>query len=280
MTTRVAVTGASGKLGSLIAEVVEQTPGFELVLRLGRGAALEQLHEVDLVADATTPGASPAIVEHALAHGVNVLVGTSGWSQDRIAALERTITGNLAVGVVIVPNFSLGSVLASSFAAVAGRYYDSIEIIESHHAGKIDSPSGTAVRTAELIVAARKGLDPVDAPHSDQRARGQSVGGIPVHSLRMAGVVAQQEVILGGPGEQVRLRHDTLSGEAYRAGIRLALEAARDARGVTVGLDAVLGLDRLWRSTEPAAAAPDAPAAAAPAGDGSRQPGAAPGGTA
>ena len=248
MTTRVAVTGASGTLGSLISDVVEATPGFELVARLGRTSALEELRGADLVVDATTPSVSPAIVEYAVAHGSNVLVGTSGWSQERIAALEATITGNLAVGVVIVPNFSLGSVLATGFAAIAGRFYDSVEIIESHRQAKIDSPSGTAVRTAELIAQSRRDREPVIAPHTDQRARGQSVAGIPVHSLRMAGVVAQQEVILGGPGEQVRLRHDTLSEEAYRQGIRLALAAARDARGVTVGLDALLGLDRLWQT--------------------------------
>ena len=127
--------------------------------------------------------------------------------------------------MIIVPNFSLGSVLATSFAAMASRFYDSIEIIEAHHEGKIDSPSGTAVRTAELIGEARDGLGPVIAPHADQRARGQQVSSVPIHSLRMQGVVAKQQVLLGGVGEQLTISHDTLSPAAYEAGILLALRA-------------------------------------------------------
>ena len=182
------------------------------------------------------------VVEYAVAHGVSVLVGTSGWSNERIASLERTIDGNLAVGVIIVPNFSIGSVLATSFAAMASRFFDSIEIIEAHHASKVDSPSGTAVRTAELMGAARGVLGPVVAPHVDQRARGQQVSSIPIHSLRMQGVVAKQDVIFGGNGEVLTISHDTLAPSAYEAGILLALRAVRTARGVTVGLDKLIDL--------------------------------------
>jgi 4-hydroxy-tetrahydrodipicolinate reductase len=146
------------------------------------------------------------------------------------------------VGVVIVPNFSIGSALITAFSAMAARFYDSIEIIEAHHAGKVDSPSGTAVRTAELIGAAREHLGPVAAPHTDQRARGQQVSSVPVHSIRMRGVIARQEVLLGGTGELVTLRHDTTSPQSYEAGILLGLAAARTARGVVVGLESIVDL--------------------------------------
>src|SRR5690606_26946879 len=122
-------------------------------------------------------------------------------------------------GVVIIPNFSVGSALVTAFSAMAARFYDSIEIVEAHHAAKVDSPSGTAVRTAELIGAARESLGPVAAPHTDQRARGQQVSSVPIHSLRMSGVIARQEVIFGGPGELVNLSHETTSPQSYEAGL-------------------------------------------------------------
>jgi 4-hydroxy-tetrahydrodipicolinate reductase len=194
----------------------------------------------DVVLDVTVPAVSQGVVEYAVANGINALVGTSGWTSERIVALERTINGNLTVGVIIVPNFSIGSVLATSFAVMAARFYDSIEIIEAHHASKIDSPSGTAVRTAELIGNARVTLGPVIAPHSDQRARGQQVSSVPIHSLRMQGVVAKQDVVFGGNGEILTVSHETLSPSAYEKGILLALRAAASARGVTVGLDKLI----------------------------------------
>jgi 4-hydroxy-tetrahydrodipicolinate reductase len=136
----------------------------------------------------------------------------------------------------------VGSVLASAFAAMAGRFFESIEILEAHHALKVDSPSGTAVRTAELIGAARAELGPVSAPHADQRARGQQVASIPIHSLRLAGVVAKQDVLFGGDGEVLTITHETLSPSAYEAGILLALRAVRELEGVKVGLDSLLDL--------------------------------------
>ena len=240
MTTRVAVVGASGKMGQLASRLIDASDDFEVVASLGSKSPLSEMLGADLVVDVTLPAVSQSVVEFAVANGLNVLVGTSGWSHDRIAALERMITNKLDVGVVIVPNFSVGSVLASSFAALAARYFESIEIIEAHSASKIDSPSGTAVRTAELIGSARAQLGPVIAPHADQRARGQQVSSVPIHSLRMQGVVAKQDVIFGGTGETLTLSHETLSPSAYEAGILLALRAARTARGVTVGLDKLL----------------------------------------
>jgi len=247
MTIRVAVAGATGKLGSVAAGLIERTPGFELVAAMNSSSSLDEMlgsagHRTDVVIDATAPAASAAIVDFAIEHGVNALVGTSGWSADRIAALGRSLASHPERGVVIIPNFSLGSALASAFASVAGRFFDSIEIVEAHGAAKVDSPSGTAVRTAELITAARGGRGPVQAQHTDQRARGQQVASIPVHSLRMQGVVASQRVLFGGPGEVLTVAHDTIDPRAYEAGIVLAARAAASTRGVTVGLDKLIDL--------------------------------------
>ena len=247
MVSRVAVVGASGRLGSLVCEVIEEHPEFDLVARLGSSSAPEEGHDADILVDVTTPEVSPAIVERALRRGQAVLVGTSGWSAARLTDLERLIQELPDAGAIVVPNFSLGSVLGTALAALAAPYFNAVEVIESHHPGKIDSPSGTAVRTAELMAAARTeaGADALAAPYVDQEARGQVIEGIPVHSLRLAGVVAKQEVRFGGPGEVLSIVHDTHSNEAYAAGIRAALEAVRDVRGLTVGLDRVLGVGGL-----------------------------------
>ena len=242
MTTKVAVVGATGKLGRLVSQIVRNSEEFELVAEIDSRGELADMLGADIAVDVTLPAVSQSVVEFAVAHGISVLVGTSGWSSERIATLERTITGNLAVGVIIVPNFSIGSVLTTVFATMAARFYDSIEIIEAHHASKVDSPSGTAVRTAELIGAARAGLGPVAAPHADQRARGQQVASIPVHSLRMHGVVARQDVIFGGNGEVLTLSHETLAPSSYEPGILIALRATVGVRGVVVGLDKLIDL--------------------------------------
>jgi 4-hydroxy-tetrahydrodipicolinate reductase len=247
MTIRVAVVGATGKLGSVVRDVIEQSDDFELVAALGSADPLEDALGAadaasDVIVDTTLPRVSERVVGFALEHGRNVLVGTSGWSADRLQTLEATLATRPGQGAIVIPNFSLGSALGTAFAVLAARFYDSIEIVEAHGAGKVDSPSGTAVRTAELIEAARGGLGPVEAPHTDQRARGQQVASVPVHSLRMRGVVAKQEVRFGGTGETLTICHDTTDSSAYRAGILLALRAAADATGLTVGLDRLVDL--------------------------------------
>jgi 4-hydroxy-tetrahydrodipicolinate reductase len=272
MTTKVAVVGATGTMGQLASRIVSATEGFELVAQLNSKDDLSAMLGADLAVDVTAPAVSPSIVDYAVTHGINVLVGTSGWSSDRIATLERTVAAHPAVGVVIIPNFSVGSVLATSFAVLASRFFDSIEIIEAHHAGKSDSPSGTAVRTAEMMGVARAERGPVIAPHADQRARGQQVSSVPIHSLRMTGVVAKQDVIFGGTGEILTVSHETISPTAYEAGITLALRAARTCHGVTVGLDKLIDLTpqrpagAVAPAAVPIAAAPPetAPPAAAP----------------
>ncbi|WP_066522054.1 4-hydroxy-tetrahydrodipicolinate reductase [Curtobacterium ammoniigenes] len=243
----VAVVGATGRLGRLVTDVVRASDAFELVAEL---SSRDDVHVpganpfrgARAVIDVTIPALSPAIVENALAAGANVLVGTSGWSSPRLATLARSLESRPEQGVLVVPNFSIGSVLATHLARLAAPWFPAAEIVEAHHAGKVDSPSGTAIRTAEQIAEARRAIGPVDAPHVDQRARGQQVASVPVHSLRLPGVIAQQDVMLSGPGETLTIRHATTDDAAYVPGIRAALDALPEMRGLTVGLDTVLGI--------------------------------------
>lgn len=242
MTTRVALVGGTGKLGGIIRDVIDRTDGFEVSTVLSSRSSLDELDGADLVVDASTPAVSTDVVRSAIERGINVLVGTSGWSEERIAQI-RPLADAAGVGVVFIPNFSLGSVLGSALSAAAASFFPSIEIIEAHRETKVDSPSGTAVRTAELIAAARTGVGPVDSPHADQRARGQKVASVPIHSLRRPGVIARQETILSGPGETLSIVHDTVEPDrAYEPGIRIALAAVREARGVVVGLDSFIDI--------------------------------------
>lgn len=240
MPTIVAVVGATGRMGRLISDIVRADPSLELGPALHRGDDLQRVGTADLVVDVTAPQYSPAVVDAAAAAGTPVLVGTSGWSEERLRGL-RAGRSERSPAVLVVPNFALGAVLAGMFAEQAAQWFHSVEIVEAHHPGKADSPSGTAVATAERIAAARVALGPVVAPHGDQRARGQQVGGVPVHSVRLAGLLARQEVLFGGRGEVLTVRHETSSPDAYIAGIRLALAALPTLTGLTVGLDSLLG---------------------------------------
>ncbi|TXK19820.1 4-hydroxy-tetrahydrodipicolinate reductase [Homoserinibacter sp. GY 40078] len=243
MAFSVAVVGATGRMGTLATRLIEASDDFEVHARLGSSDAIEGIDGADLVIDLTLPAVSPEVVEAAVSRGIPVLVGTSGWTSERLARVRSRLGDDPQTGVIVVPNFSLGSVIGTRLATIAAKWFDSIEIIEAHHAGKSDSPSGTAIRTAELIAAARDDRGPVEAPHADQRARGQQVASVPVHSLRMDGVLAEQQVIFGGEGETLRITHQTVSDSSYEAGILLALRALPSARGLVVGLDALLGLD-------------------------------------
>ena len=241
-TTRVALVGGTGKLGGIIRRVIDESADFDVVAVLGSSSDLSEIDGADLVVDASTPAVSVDVVRAAIERGINVLVGTSGWSSERIA-LVRPLVDETTTGVVFIPNFSLGSVIGSALAAAAAPCFPSIEIVEAHRETKVDSPSGTAVRTAELIAAARAEAGPVESPYVDQRARGQQVASVPIHSLRRPGVVARQETILSGAGESVTIVHDTIDpAAAYAPGIRVALAAARDARGVIVGLDSFIDI--------------------------------------
>jgi 4-hydroxy-tetrahydrodipicolinate reductase len=250
VTIRVAVAGATGKMGRLALRLIEEADDLELHAALDSRSSLDEMLGADVALDVTHPGASAAIVEFATGAGIPIVVGTSGWSNERIAEIATFMRGHEDAGAVLfIPNFSVGSVLGTAVAALASRFFDSIEIVEAHHSGKVDSPSGTAVRTAELIGDSRGTAGPVAAPHADQRARGQLVSGIPVHSLRVSGVLAEQRVILGGDGETLTISHSTVSASAYEQGILLALRRAPEASGVVVGLDALLDLGLPGTST-------------------------------
>lgn len=241
MDTQVAVLGASGRMGSLLGRVIDSTDGLALHAGLTSSSSLEEMLGADVLVDVSRIEASEVAVPFALEHGIDVVVGTSGWDERRIAQVSEAVPADRAV--VFVPNFSLGSVLGTALASVAGRFFDSVEILEAHHDKKIDSPSGTAVRTAERIAASRD--EPLLAPNVEQEARGQLVAGVPIHSMRLRGVVADQQVVFGGEGEVLTIRHETISQDAYVRGIRLAIAHAVSSRGTTVGLDGVLGLDGL-----------------------------------
>ncbi len=242
MPTRIAVVGATGRLGSHVCEVVGALPEYQLVAQLDSRSDLQDIIGADIVVDATLPGVSGKVVEFALGQGLRVLVGTSGWTQDKISSLSSIVDANPGTGVYIVPNFSLGATLQSVAARLLAAHFESIEIVEAHHAGKVDSPSGTAVRVAEQIAEVRKELGGVIAPHSNQSARGELVAGVPVHSLRLSGVLAQQDVIFGGVGETLTISHETHSRDAYQAGIVAALEFVKNHTGIAVGLEYALGV--------------------------------------
>lgn len=240
MTTSIAVVGASGKLGSLVCRLITESPDFELAAQLGSTSDLSEMLVADIVVDVSLPSISRKVLEFAVENGKSILIGTSGWSAERINQVEPLIESHPEVGVIFISNFSLGSALSSHLATVAAKHFDSIEIIEAHGIHKVDSPSGTAVSTAERIAKVRE--SDVQAPHADQRARGQLVSGIPVHSLRMEGVVAKQDVIFGGNGETVTITHTTLSDRSYEAGIMAAIRALPGLSGKIVGLDRVISL--------------------------------------
>lgn len=238
MSISVAVVGATGRMGKLALELIDAAQDLELFAALDSRSSIGQTIGADVVIDLTRFDVSQSVVSHAIANQQKVVVGTSGWSATHLQQLEKQLVGS-AAAVVVVPNFSVGSMLASKFATEAARYFDSIEIVEAHHAGKVDSPSGTAVRTAEMIASARAGK-PLLLPGVGQQARGEIVAGVPIHSLRINGVSAKQDVLLGGESELLTLSHETTSVRAYTAGILASIRFAANAQGLTVGLQSVL----------------------------------------
>jgi 4-hydroxy-tetrahydrodipicolinate reductase len=246
--TRVAVLGAQGRMGSTSVAAIEAAEGLELIAQVDVGDALESVTDAgaEAVLVFTTPDVALEQVLWCVERGLHVVVGTSGFDGDRLRAVQDAVDGREGVSVLVVPNFSIGAVLLMRFAATAAPFFESVEVIEMHHPDKVDAPSGTAVRTAELIAASRAeaGSAPVpDATTSDpDGARGATVEGITVHSVRARGFVASQEVLLGGEGEVLALRHDSSTRESFMPGVVAALRHVADRPGVTVGLDAVLGL--------------------------------------
>jgi 4-hydroxy-tetrahydrodipicolinate reductase len=234
-------------MGAEACRAVEAADGLELVGRYGRGDDLGDLGGAEVAVELSVPDAAPGNVAHCVERGVHAVVGTTGWSDDRLADLRSRLGANPSVGVLIAPNFAIGAILLMRFAEQAARFYESVEVIELHHPAKVDAPSGTAARTARLIAGARSqaGLGPVpDATtHDPDGARGARVDGIPVHSVRLRGLVAHQEVLFGGEGEMLTLRHDSFDRASFMPGVIEGVRRVADHPGLTVGLEHYLGLD-------------------------------------
>jgi 4-hydroxy-tetrahydrodipicolinate reductase len=259
---RVAVAGARGRVGREVVRAVDAAPDLLLVggLSRARGATVERadggplaLHDdveallrearPDVLVDFTLPDAAVPIARAALGAGVATVIGTSGLSAAECAALGA-LAEAAGVAVAVVPNFAVGAVLLIHFARLASRYFGAAEIVELHHDGKADAPSGTALATAEAMVRARGEAFAADrtTKHTLDAVRGGDVGGVRIHSVRLPGLVGHQEVLFGGPGQLLTLRHDATAREAYVPGVLLAIRAIRAHRGLVYGLDPLLGL--------------------------------------
>jgi 4-hydroxy-tetrahydrodipicolinate reductase len=239
----VAVLGARGRMGSEVVKAVEATDGLALVAALDLGDSLEQLKgsAAHVVVDFTTPDSVMSNLEFLINNGINVVVGTTGFDDAKLATVKGWLAQNPSVGVLIAPNFAIGAVLMMEFAEKAARYFESAEIIELHHPAKVDAPSGTAARTAELMSAARKaaglGAMPDATTTALDGARGAIVGEIPVHSVRARGLVAHQEVLFGGLGETLTIRHDSIDRAGFMPGVVLGVRKIVNTPGLTHGLD-------------------------------------------
>ena len=246
---RVGVLGARGKVGTEVCRAVEAAPDTELVAAVDAGDDVEELVRTgaQVVVDFTHPGVVMDNLRFCIEHGIHAVVGTTGFDQPRLDQLEEWLAGTSDVGVLIAPNFSIGAILMMRFAAQAAPFFESVEVVELHHPDKADAPSGTARRTAELIAAARRaaGSDPMpDATTTGlEGARGADVDGVRVHGLRVRGLVAHQEVILGAVGETLTIRHDSLDRVSFTPGVLVGVRSIADHPGLTVGLDSFLDLD-------------------------------------
>ncbi|MFG3284410.1 4-hydroxy-tetrahydrodipicolinate reductase [Streptomyces sp. NPDC048111] len=246
---RVAVLGAGGRIGSEAVRAVEAAEDMELVAALGRGDELETLVDrgAQVVVELTTPDSVMANLEFCVRHGIHAVVGTTGWTEDRLAQLNTWLTASPETGVLIAPNFSIGAVLTMKFAQLAAPWFESVEVVELHHPNKVDAPSGTATRTAQLIAAARAEAGMAPAPDATATgldgARGADVDGVPVHAVRLRGLLAHQEVLLGAEGETLTVRHDSLHHSSFMPGILLGARRVVTTPGLTFGLEHFLDLN-------------------------------------
>jgi 4-hydroxy-tetrahydrodipicolinate reductase len=240
---KVGVLGARGRMGAEVVKAVTGAADLELVAALDLGDSLDQLKTsgAQVVVDFTTPDSVMANLEFLISNGINSVVGTTGFDAARISKLEKLIVANPKVGLLIAPNFAIGAVLMMEFATKAAKYFESAEIIELHHPDKVDAPSGTASRTAELMSKARKDAGLTAMPDATSTsldgARGASVGDIPVHSVRLRGLIAHQEVLLGGLGETLTIRHDSLDRAGFMPGVLLGVRKVISQPGLTFGLE-------------------------------------------
>ncbi|WAL98224.1 4-hydroxy-tetrahydrodipicolinate reductase [Streptomyces sp. Je 1-369] len=245
---RVAVIGAKGRIGSEAVKAVEAAEDMELVAALGRGDKLESLTEAgaQVAVELTNPDSVMENLDFCVRHGIHAVVGTTGWTDERLAQLRTALAASPETGVLIAPNFSIGAVLTMKFAQIAAPYFESVEVVELHHPNKADAPSGTATRTAQLIAAARREAGSAPQPDATTTAldgaRGADVDGVPVHSVRLRGLLAHQEVLLGGEGETLTVRHDSLHHSSFMPGILLGARRVVSTPGLTFGLEHFLDL--------------------------------------
>ncbi|KMS89842.1 4-hydroxy-tetrahydrodipicolinate reductase [Prauserella rugosa] len=245
---RVGVLGHTGRMGAETVRAVEGAPDMDLVATVGSGDSLEALVEAkaEVVVDFTRPDAVMGNLEFALSHGMHAVVGTTGFTQERLEQVQGWLAERPDLGVLIAPNFALGAVLAMRFAQQAARFYDSAEVVELHHNRKADAPSGTAAHTARMIASARSeaGVEPgPDATVSEvDGARGADLDGVRVHSVRLPGLVAHEEIMFGAAGETLTIRHDSMDRTSFMPGVLLGVRETRTRPGLTVGLEKVLDL--------------------------------------
>jgi 4-hydroxy-tetrahydrodipicolinate reductase len=245
---RVGVLGALGKVGSEVCRAVEAADDTRLVASIDADDELDGLVTggAQVVVDVTHPDVVMDNLEFCIDHGIHAVVGTTGFDEERLETLRRWLSDAPEVGVLVAPNFSIGAILMMRFAATAAPFYESVEVVELHHPDKADAPSGTARRTAQLIAAARReaGSGPIpDATSSAlDGARGADVDGVRVHGLRIRGLVAHQEVVLGGLGETLTIRHDSLDRASFTPGVLTGIRAIGSHPGLTVGLESFLDL--------------------------------------
>lgn len=243
---RVGVLGARGRMGAEVCKAVNAAEDMELVAMVDAGDWLFNVSDAgaDVVIDFTRPDVVMDNLHWCMDQGIHAVVGTSGFTPDRLAQLNTWLAAKPELGVVIAPNFGIGAVLMMRFAQQAARYFESTEIIERHHPNKVDAPSGTAMRTAELVAAARAeasmGAPPDATSQTVHGARGAEVDGIRVHSVRSAGSIAHQEVVFGAAGETLILKHDSVDRASFMPGVLLAARRVRSLPGLTFGLDSLL----------------------------------------
>lgn len=248
MTINVAVLGAKGRMGAETVKAISASTDLQLVAEIDLGDSLEQLttRGAKVVVDFTHPDAVMKNLEFAINNGIHVVVGTTGFDDAKLNLVKSWLEKNPKVGAVIAPNFGLGAVLMMQFAAKAARYFESVEIVELHHPDKADAPSGTASRTADLITQARKSASRPAMPDKTssglQGARGAKVGDVPIHSVRLRGLVAHQEVLLGDQGETLSIRHDSIDRTGFMPGVLLAVREVVKTPGLTFGLEHLMDL--------------------------------------
>jgi 4-hydroxy-tetrahydrodipicolinate reductase len=245
-TIRVGVIGSRGRMGSEAVRAVESAEDLELVAALGRGDDLGTLVDAgaQVAVELTRPDAVMENLRFCVGHGIHAVVGTTGWTEERLSELRGLLTGSPSTGVLIAPNFGIGAVLTMRFAQQAARFFESVEVVEMHHPDKADAPSGTAVRTAQLVAEARRaaglGPQPDATATSLDGARGAEVDGVPVHAVRLRGLVAHQEVMFGDAGETLTIRHDSMNRSSFMPGVLLGVRRVADLPGLTFGLEHLL----------------------------------------